>query len=161
MLEISSFHAPPIIKYLLALHKLMFVVTYIAVWSFCYKLKECPVAFLITKWPRETLHRSALTGEAGDWGRTPFVRGTSAAKDCSCQYEPLVPGRLGLKAPRPCQAVSPLPLRLTNQDESRLPEGMQRVGYDASTQIYSYRDQDGSYWEGDPGARYGVLHQSK
>jgi hypothetical protein len=37
---------------------------------------------------------------------------------------------------------------------------MQRVGY-ADTQTYSYRDQDGSYWEGDPGARYGVLHQRK
>jgi hypothetical protein len=80
MLEISSFHAPPIIKYLLALHKLMFVVIYIAVWSFCYKLKEFPVAFLITKWPRETLQRSALTGEAGDWDRTPFVSGTSSSK---------------------------------------------------------------------------------
>jgi len=38
---------------------------------------------------------------------------------------------------------------------------MQRVGYDADTQTYSYRDQDGSYWEGAPGARYGVLHRSK
>jgi hypothetical protein len=38
---------------------------------------------------------------------------------------------------------------------------MQRVGYDADTQQYSYRDQDGSYWEGAPGARYGVLHRSK
>jgi hypothetical protein len=37
---------------------------------------------------------------------------------------------------------------------------MQRVGYDADTQTYSYRDQDGSYWEGDPGVRYGVLHRS-
>jgi len=47
-----------------------------------------------------------------------------------------------------------------DSDEGRLPEGMQRVGYDADTQTYSYRDRDGSYWEGDPGARYGVLHQS-
>jgi hypothetical protein len=38
---------------------------------------------------------------------------------------------------------------------------MQRVGYDADTQQYSYRDHDGSYWEGAPGARYGVLHRSK
>ena len=38
---------------------------------------------------------------------------------------------------------------------------MQRVGYDADTQTYTYRDQDGSYWEGDPGARYGLLHRSK
>ncbi|RDW57446.1 hypothetical protein BP6252_13784 [Coleophoma cylindrospora] len=47
------------------------------------------------------------------------------------------------------------------QDEARLPEGMERMGYDADTQTYSYRDQDGSYWEGDPGARYGELHPSK
>ncbi|KAH8787714.1 LysM-domain-containing protein [Hyaloscypha finlandica] len=47
-----------------------------------------------------------------------------------------------------------------DSDEGRLPEGMQRVGYDADTQKYSYRDQDGSYWEGAPGARYGVLHRS-
>ena len=47
------------------------------------------------------------------------------------------------------------------EDEARLPEDIQRVGYDADTQTYSYRDQDGSYWEGAPGARYGVLHRSK
>lgn len=47
-----------------------------------------------------------------------------------------------------------------DSDEGRLAEGMQRVGYDADTQTYSYQDQDGSHWEGDPGARYGVLHRS-
>jgi len=47
-----------------------------------------------------------------------------------------------------------------DSDEGRLPEGMERVGYDADTQTYSYRDSDGSYWEGDPGATYGVLHRS-
>ncbi|KAN0091693.1 carbohydrate-binding module family 50 protein [Hyaloscypha variabilis] len=47
-----------------------------------------------------------------------------------------------------------------SEDEARLPEDVQRVGYDADTQTYSYRDQDGSYWEGAPGARYGVLHRS-
>ncbi|KAK4232884.1 hypothetical protein C8A03DRAFT_39462 [Achaetomium macrosporum] len=44
-------------------------------------------------------------------------------------------------------------------DEERLPEGMTRVGYDADTQIYTYRDSDGSYWEGAPGVRYGKLHR--
>jgi hypothetical protein len=44
-----------------------------------------------------------------------------------------------------------------SQDEYRLPEGMRRVGYDADTQVYSYQDTDGSYWEGAPGARYGTL----
>lgn len=38
---------------------------------------------------------------------------------------------------------------------------MERVGYDADTETYSYRDRDGSYWEGAPGARYGQLHRSK
>lgn len=42
-------------------------------------------------------------------------------------------------------------------DEERLPEGMTRVGYDADTQTYTYRDADGSYWEGPPGAQYGRL----
>ncbi|KAM7201129.1 hypothetical protein V8F33_003541 [Rhypophila sp. PSN 637] len=42
-------------------------------------------------------------------------------------------------------------------DEERLPEGMTRVGYDADTQIYTYRDTDGSYWEGAPGVQYGKL----
>jgi hypothetical protein len=37
---------------------------------------------------------------------------------------------------------------------------MQRVGYDADTQTYTYRDQDGSFWEGDPGVRYGLLHRT-
>ncbi|AEO58170.1 hypothetical protein MYCTH_2305349 [Thermothelomyces thermophilus ATCC 42464] len=46
-----------------------------------------------------------------------------------------------------------------DSDEERLPEGMVRVGYDADTQVYTYRDSDGSYWEGAPGARYGKLHR--
>ncbi|KAI3550736.1 LysM domain-containing protein [Colletotrichum abscissum] len=44
-------------------------------------------------------------------------------------------------------------------DEERLPHGMRRVGYDADTQIYTYQDADGSYWEGAPGAQYGQLTQ--
>ncbi|KAL2164019.1 hypothetical protein VTH06DRAFT_3233 [Thermothelomyces fergusii] len=46
-----------------------------------------------------------------------------------------------------------------DSDDERLPEGMVRVGYDADTQVYTYRDSDGSYWEGAPGARYGKLHR--
>jgi hypothetical protein len=42
-------------------------------------------------------------------------------------------------------------------DEERLPEGMQRVGYDADTQVYTYRDADGTFWEGPPGSQYGLL----
>ena len=44
-------------------------------------------------------------------------------------------------------------------DNDRLPHGMTRVGYDADTQIYTYRDSDGSYWEGPPGSRYGTLYR--
>ncbi|KAK3331708.1 hypothetical protein B0T19DRAFT_85709 [Cercophora scortea] len=43
-------------------------------------------------------------------------------------------------------------------DEERLPDGMTRVGYDADTQVYTYRDTDGSYWEGAPGSQYGRMH---
>ncbi|KAK3368525.1 hypothetical protein B0H63DRAFT_488626 [Podospora didyma] len=45
-------------------------------------------------------------------------------------------------------------------DEERLPSGMKRIGYDADTQVYSYRDSDGSYWEGAPGCQYGKLHRA-
>ncbi|KAK1989966.1 LysM domain-containing protein [Colletotrichum falcatum] len=44
-------------------------------------------------------------------------------------------------------------------DEERLPHGMRRVGYDADTQVYTYQDTDGSYWEGAPGQQYGQLRQ--
>ncbi len=44
-------------------------------------------------------------------------------------------------------------------DEERLPDGMLRIGYDADTQVYTYRDEDGSIWEGAPGARYGTLRR--
>ncbi|KAK1765214.1 peptidoglycan-binding LysM domain-protein [Phialemonium atrogriseum] len=42
-------------------------------------------------------------------------------------------------------------------DEERLPEGMRRVGYDADTQVHTFQDADGSYWEGAPGSQYGRL----
>ncbi|KAF7563544.1 hypothetical protein G7046_g595 [Stylonectria norvegica] len=44
-------------------------------------------------------------------------------------------------------------------DEERLPEGMTRAGYDADTQIYTFRDSDGSYWESAPGSQYGRLRR--
>lgn len=43
------------------------------------------------------------------------------------------------------------------QDEERLPEGMQRIGYDADTQQYTFRAQDGTIYESAPGNRYGEL----
>lgn len=42
-------------------------------------------------------------------------------------------------------------------DDERLPDGMVRVGYDADTQIYTFRDTDGSLWEGPPGCQYGHM----
>lgn len=42
-------------------------------------------------------------------------------------------------------------------DEERLPDGMTRVGYDADTQVYTFRDTDGSLWEGPPGCQYGRM----
>ncbi|KAI6087351.1 carbohydrate-binding module family 50 protein [Hypoxylon rubiginosum] len=44
-------------------------------------------------------------------------------------------------------------------DEERLPDGMQRIGYDADTQTYTFRDTDGSTWESAPGNQYGQLHR--
>ncbi|KAI1762226.1 carbohydrate-binding module family 50 protein [Hypoxylon sp. FL1150] len=44
-------------------------------------------------------------------------------------------------------------------DEERLPEGMQRIGYDADTQTYTFHDVDGSIWESAPGNQYGQLHR--
>lgn len=46
-------------------------------------------------------------------------------------------------------------------DEDRLPDGMTRVGYDADTQTYTYRDADGSLWRGAPGVQYGKLFRVK
>jgi len=48
---------------------------------------------------------------------------------------------------------------INRQDDYRLPSGMRRVGYDADTQTYTYQDEDGSYWEGAQGARYGTLRR--
>ena len=46
-------------------------------------------------------------------------------------------------------------------DEERLPDGMTRIGYDADSQTYTYRDSDGSTWEGAPGNQYGKLFKVK
>ncbi|USP78690.1 carbohydrate-binding module family 50 protein [Curvularia clavata] len=44
-----------------------------------------------------------------------------------------------------------------DSDAERLPSGFERVGYDADTQIYSFRDSDGNMYESEPGNRYGEL----
>ncbi|KAI1127769.1 carbohydrate-binding module family 50 protein [Nemania abortiva] len=44
-------------------------------------------------------------------------------------------------------------------DEERLPEGMQRIGYDADTQTYTFRDAQGGIWESAPGNQYGQLRR--
>lgn len=49
--------------------------------------------------------------------------------------------------------------RRYDSDDERLPEGMTRVGYDADTQTYTFRDADGSLWESAPGNEYGRLTQ--
>jgi hypothetical protein len=46
---------------------------------------------------------------------------------------------------------------VTSQDLYRLPEGMQRVAYDADTQVYTFRDDNGKLYQGSPRARYGRL----
>lgn len=46
---------------------------------------------------------------------------------------------------------------LPQQDVQRLPEGMKRVGYDADTQTYTFRDADGTLYESAPGCRFGEL----
>ncbi|MCJ1395412.1 hypothetical protein MMC18_008298 [Xylographa bjoerkii] len=46
-----------------------------------------------------------------------------------------------------------------DEDDYRLPEGMQRVGYDADTQTYTYQARGGNLWEGASGAKYGALRQ--
>ncbi|KAF9819244.1 hypothetical protein IEO21_02283 [Rhodonia placenta] len=46
-----------------------------------------------------------------------------------------------------------------DEDEYRLPEGMKRVGYDADTAKYYFRDRDGTLWEGPEGAQFGEMRQ--
>ncbi|KII94214.1 carbohydrate-binding module family 50 protein [Plicaturopsis crispa FD-325 SS-3] len=45
-----------------------------------------------------------------------------------------------------------------DEDEYRLPSGMKRVGYDADTSQYFFRDtSDGSLWRGAQGAEFGEM----
>jgi len=43
------------------------------------------------------------------------------------------------------------------EDSTRLPEGLKRIGYDADTATYTYEDSDGNRYEGAPSCEYGVL----
>lgn len=47
-----------------------------------------------------------------------------------------------------------------DEDDYRLPEGMKRVGYDADTQKYYYKDAGGKIWEGAEGAQFGELRRA-
>lgn len=45
-----------------------------------------------------------------------------------------------------------------DSDEENLPHGLERSGYDADSQQYTYRDRNtGALWQGPQGARYGEL----
>ena len=49
-----------------------------------------------------------------------------------------------------------------SQDEHRLPEGFERVGYDADSQQYTFLERStGKYYESAPGNRYGALRPVK
>lgn len=43
------------------------------------------------------------------------------------------------------------------QDATRLPEGMNRIAYDADTGRYTFRDEKGVLYQGAPGEEYGVM----
>lgn len=45
-------------------------------------------------------------------------------------------------------------------DAARLPENLERIAYDADTQIYSYRDTStNEHWQGEPGNQFGQLRR--
>ncbi|KIK07097.1 hypothetical protein K443DRAFT_88029 [Laccaria amethystina LaAM-08-1] len=44
-----------------------------------------------------------------------------------------------------------------DEDEARLPEGMQRIGYDADSSRYTFRDKEGNIYQSAPRAEYGIL----
>ncbi|GAW05155.1 carbohydrate-binding module family 50 protein [Lentinula edodes] len=44
-----------------------------------------------------------------------------------------------------------------NTTNYRLPEGMERIGYDSDSGKYIFRDRDGSVWQGPEGAEYGEM----
>ncbi|KAI2464712.1 hypothetical protein F4781DRAFT_412173 [Annulohypoxylon bovei var. microspora] len=41
-------------------------------------------------------------------------------------------------------------------DEDRIPHGLTVIGYDADTRIYHAENDDGSFWESQPGTKYGT-----
>ncbi|KAJ7760105.1 hypothetical protein DFH07DRAFT_816881 [Mycena maculata] len=43
------------------------------------------------------------------------------------------------------------------QDSARLPEGMERIGYDSDTGRYYFRDRDGSVWQGAQSAEFSEM----
>lgn len=45
-----------------------------------------------------------------------------------------------------------------DSDSQRLPEGFQRIGYDADTSVYMFSGPDGKLYESEPGNRYGELY---
>lgn len=44
-----------------------------------------------------------------------------------------------------------------DEDDYRLPEGMRRIGYDADTGRYYFRDGNGGVWKSEEGSDYGEL----
>ncbi|KIK61403.1 hypothetical protein GYMLUDRAFT_132902, partial [Collybiopsis luxurians FD-317 M1] len=44
-----------------------------------------------------------------------------------------------------------------SEDAARLPEGFQRVAYDADTQRYTFKDREGTLYQSAPGESYGKL----
>ncbi|KAJ7292553.1 hypothetical protein C8J57DRAFT_1266307 [Mycena rebaudengoi] len=44
-----------------------------------------------------------------------------------------------------------------DEDEHRLPAGMERIGYDADTGRYTFRGGDGSVWQGAQGAQFSEM----
>ncbi|KJA25223.1 hypothetical protein HYPSUDRAFT_64809 [Hypholoma sublateritium FD-334 SS-4] len=43
------------------------------------------------------------------------------------------------------------------EDSCRLPEGFRRIGYDADTRRYLFKDKHGALYQGEPGAEYGTM----
>ncbi|KAJ7827184.1 hypothetical protein B0H13DRAFT_311433 [Mycena leptocephala] len=44
-----------------------------------------------------------------------------------------------------------------DEDSTRLPEGMERIGYDSDTGRYYFRDASGSVWQGAQGAEFSEM----
>lgn len=44
-----------------------------------------------------------------------------------------------------------------DEDEHRLPEGMERIGYDSDNGCYYFRDRDGVVWQGAEGAEFSEM----